>query len=291
MDEIKLKIWKCHPKTARLVPAEKTLNGTAHPQGVKFCRPFSLANSAGWWVFPAVDVDICWRGDNEFEHRLHESFSNAEHELVRGLVKPSDKTDLDGWCPKEGRSKFTWGKVEPSICQFWTGLIFQTPPGWILHIRSPINFDRRPQVSVMEGILESDWMQYDIWLNLRFDRKDEWVEFRKDGWPPIAQIIPMRRESYELDLSLEEEMLNRDTPEANKVFEFWVQYNQRKFCSGGKQLLDPTSGRTKDSTTFHRTRKEVMDGMEPNPEAICPHALPELKQPKVRTKLVKKRST
>lgn len=288
--DYKFKVWRCHPKAARVIPAEKTLNGTAHPQGVKFCRPFSLANAAGWWLFPPVDVDICWRGGNEFEHRLIEPYSNADHELVRSLVKPSDRTDIESWCPAaSGRSKFTWGAVEPSIVQFWTGLIFELPPGWVLHIRSPINFDRRPEFSVMEGVVEADWMQYDIWINMRFDKPDQWVGLRKDSWPPLAQLIPMRRETYEAEWTMEEEIIHRNTPEANRVFEFWVNYNTNKFCYGGKQAMDPYGEKTKDSTTFFRTRKEIMgDEMEPKPDMICPHAIQEPK--KLRTKLVKKRS-
>lgn len=285
-EEFKLKIWKCHPKTARIISAEKTLQNTAHPKGVKFCHPYRLANSAGWWIFPAVDLDVRWLGDNKFDHRLHESWSNADHELVRGLLRPLDCTDATIWCPQQtGRSKFTWGLVEPQVCQIWTGLIFETPPGYVLHIRSPINFDRNPNFSVMEGVIESDWLQYDIWINLKFDG-NEWAELRKEGLP-LAQIIPMRRESYEANWTVEEETINRDTPEANRVFEFWAKYNHQKF-SGGKYLMDPDSGRTKDSTTFYKTRKAVMDKMEPKPEAICPHAIPKNVPKKMPNKLIKK---
>ena len=66
-----LNIWRLHPQSSKIVPAEKTLNGTANESGVKFCKPFSNANSAGWWIYPAVDVDIMYT-DTGFEYKLLE---------------------------------------------------------------------------------------------------------------------------------------------------------------------------------------------------------------------------
>lgn len=126
----------------------------------------------------------------------------------------------------------------------------------------------------MEGVLETDWMQYDIWLNLQFDHTD-WVHLRKNEWPPLAQLIPMRRESFDADWDMDEETINRNTPEANKVVDFWIDYNTKKFCNGGYAALsktDPTL--RKDASTFYKERMRCMgkEAMEPKPEAICPAA-------------------
>lgn len=278
MSDFKFKVWQCHPKSARIVEAEKTLNGTAHPDGVKFCRPYSSANSAGWWLFPPVDIDIRWKGaEDGFEYVEREPFLPVEHDLAKSLVRPSDETDVEMWCPRlVGRTKFSWGDVKPNVCQMWTGCIFQTNPGWVLHVRSPINFERNSNFSIMEGVIETDWMQYDIWLNIQFDNTD-WVHLRKDQWPPLAQLVPMRRESYDANWSFETEMLNRDSPEANKVVESWFDYNTKKFCKGGYAIMskhDPD--RRKDASTFYKERMRHMgskDAMEPDPGMICPHAM------------------
>ena len=265
MEPFSLQVWRLHPKGVRIEKAEKTLNGTAHPDGVKFCRPYSSVNALGWWLYPAVDVDIMWKGGREFEHNLHEPWPHTEHEIVKSLVKDSDNVDVDSFAPIEGRSKFTWGGVENSVAQFWTGCIFKTPPGWCLQIRSPINCTN-PDYTVMEGILETDWMQYDIWINLVFKTPNKWIEFRKNNWPPIAQLVPIRRESVDADWQITtDEVVNRDSTEANQVFEYWLQYNQKKFACGGKQRLSET--RTKDSTTFWKERQEHVnkDTFEPNP--------------------------
>ena len=62
-------------------------------------------------------------------------------------------------------------------------MLFETPPGWGLQLRSPINM-RTPGFHVMEAMLETDWLQQDIWLNLVFHREGEKIELRREQWPP-----------------------------------------------------------------------------------------------------------
>jgi hypothetical protein len=86
--------------------------------------------------------------------------------------------------------------VEEAVVQIWTGCIFETPPAWGLPLRSAINCaDDRFQV--MEAMLETDWLQQDIWLNVAFHSPCERVELRRDSWPPLAQNVPVRRDAYE----------------------------------------------------------------------------------------------
>ncbi len=119
-------------------------------------------------------------------------------------------------------------------------------------------------------------MQYDIWINLVFTKKGEWVQLRREEWPPIAQLIPVRR-SPEWEIN-KDQLVNRDEEDANRVFEYWLQYNHKKYSSGGKQMLtqnDPE--RRKDSTTYHRERQRILDkkSLLPREEEIkssgCPH--------------------
>lgn len=274
-EEFNLKVWRCHPMAGRVIPAERSLNGTAHDGGLKFCGPYTYANKSGYWLFPPVDVDIKWKGGKDFEVRWWQEYDDSDYHLLRSLLMPKDNVSEGKWSLEGiGRNKFTWGMVEDGVVQMWTGNIFETPPGWCLHIRSPINFPRRP-CYVMEGILETDWMQQDIWTNIVFDRKDEWVEFRREGYPPLAQLVPIRRESFAEDWKVTDEMLNRDSPEANRVFEYWINFNEKKFARGGKQNLLPDGSRTKDSTTFYKEKQRCIgSGMEPKKDAIIPKGCP-----------------
>lgn len=247
---MKLTITRLHSNGCRIEPAEKTLLGTAHPSGVKWCGPFANANKVGWWAYSPVDIDICWKGDGIFEHKLYTPYDDEDYHLVRSLIEPSDEVDPDKWSQAGGRTKFTWGVADTGVVQVWTGVIFKTPPGWMLHVRSPINFAPQP-FHIQEGTLETDWMQYDIWLNLKFHKKAQWVSLRKNG-PPIAQLVPVRREAEEWET--EDSMIER-----GPTLDYWLQYNKKKFELGGKQRLsadDPTI--TKDSTTYHRERKAAL---------------------------------
>ncbi len=269
-----LKVWKCHPSAGNVLQAERSLNGLAHPGGLQFCGPYTYANRSGYWLFPPIDIDICWKGNKEFDVRFHQQYDDSDYHLLRSLILPADDVNPDKWCMEGGRSKFTWGMVEDGVIQMWTGNIFETPPGWALHVRSPVNFPPR-SCYVMEGILETDWMQQDIWTNIVFTRPNEWVEFRKDGWPPLAQLIPTRREGFAEKWEVASEMINRDTPEANRVFEYWIQFNEKKFGKGGKQALTSDMKHTKDSTTFYKEKARICAGaMEPKPEAIAPGRCP-----------------
>jgi hypothetical protein len=259
-EDFNLKVWRLHPNGCAIAPADRTLRGTAHKAATRWCGPFTHANKAGWWLFPPVDIDITWRGGSEFEWELLTPYSNADAHLVRLLLDDGDAASPHLWLGEEGRTKFTWGLVEEGVVQMWTGCIFETPPGWGLHIRSPINCGSL-DFHVMEAVLETDWLQYDIWLNLVFHRVGERVELRRDAWPPVAQLVPIRREAYEASWQLEEEMVSRHTPEANRVFEYYVEYNEKKYSRGGKQQRSKEDATLKkDSTTYYRERRRVGRG-------------------------------
>ena len=261
-DDLKLEVWRVHPSGCRIVPAEKTLNRTANKGAVRWCGPFTNANRAGWWVFPPVDIDITWKGGSEFDYELYSEYSDVDWHLIRFLMDEEDKSHVDQWSCTGGRMKFAWGLVEPAVVQIWTGCIFQTPPGWALQIRSPVNFEPRP-CHVMEAILETEWLHYDIWMNVAFDRPNETVRLRRDEWPPLAQLIPVPRSSYDAQWKLEEEPINRNSEEADEVFKYWVEYNRKKFASDGDipvPLSDPPS--FKDSATYYKERKRLIGGQK-----------------------------
>lgn len=258
-----LKVWRLHPGGCPIVPAEKTLRDTANRGAVRWCGPFTNANRSGWWVFPPVDMDVIWRGGKEFDARVLTPYADTDAHLIRFLLDDSDDAHPERWLPDEGRTKFSWGLVEDGVVQIWTGCIFETPPGWGLHVRSPVNVPPRA-CHVMEAVLETDWLQYDVWLNVAFDRKDELVELRRDGWPPLAQLVPVPRESYDAPWLLDEETINRNSDDANRVFEFFVSYNERKFAGEGRHPLSTSDPSVlKDSSTYHKERKRVLSDPYP----------------------------
>jgi hypothetical protein len=260
-DDFNLKVWRVHPNGCPIAPAERTLRNTANADAVRWCGPYAHANKAGWWLFSPVDIDITWHGGSEFEWELLTPYSNADGLLIQFLLDGTQNASPAKWLsdPAGGRTKFTWGQVEPGVAQIWTGCIFETPPGWGLHLRSPLNC-ADPAIHIMDAMLETDWLQYDIWLNIAFHNVGQRVELRRDGWPPLAQLVPIPRTSYESGWTLEEELLNRESPEANRVFEYYVEYNEKKFSRGGKQPRGTGSTLMKDSTTYYRERRRSRTG-------------------------------
>lgn len=260
-----IKAWQIHPKSCRIEKAEKTCSGFANKGGVQWCGPYTNANRSGFWLYSPIDMDFTYDGE-KFEMHGSEDYGPEDYEKVKRLVKISDHSEVEKWSfPGVGRTKTTVGLVEKNVIQIWTGLIFETPPGWCLHIRSPVNFPRSG-FEIMEAILETDWMQYDIWLNVSCSEG----RHRITKEMPIAQIIPTRRETFKAEWRLETEEINRDTPEADRVFQYWLDYNKQKFEIGGRQPLTETL--TKDSTTYFREKKRLLGkGMEPE-KLSCPFA-------------------
>lgn len=248
MKPFSLQVYRLHPQGIRIVPAEKTLMGTANQDALKWCGPFTNANRFGFWVFPPMDIDIIWRGSNIFEHNVINEWNNDEVPFIRSLVKDNDKEEEKAF-PQQfsGRVKVDFGRVEENICQMWTGVSFQTPPEWALHIRSPINIGMDAPFRIQEGILETSWLRYDIWINIAVQRKDTLIQLRRDQWPPLAQLLPVRLESYDQQWTISEEMFNRDSKEADEAYLQWVDYNHKKY-------LKMRHEKEKDSGTYFKER-------------------------------------
>jgi Family of unknown function (DUF6065) len=254
-----IKAWQLHPKSCRIEKAEKTCMGLANKGGTQWCGPYTNANRAGFWLYSPIDIDFTWDGESFQIHHMEE-YGGEDYSLVKNLVRPSDNSNFEKWCfPGAGRTKTTIGLVEKNVIQLWTGIIFETPPGWCLHIRSPVNFPKSG-IEIMEAVLETDWMHYDIWMNVVCTEKNKKISIRKDT--PIAQIIPVRRETFKAEWELENRPLGRETEGEEKVFKYWLDYNRQKFETGGNQPL--TDKLTKDSTTYFRERNKMVGrGMEP----------------------------
>jgi hypothetical protein len=246
MNEFELKIWRLHPQGVRLIPAEKTLHGTAHPDGIKWCGPFTNANKYGFWVFPPIDLDIVWKGGAEFEYNILTPWGEEEVPFVKSMIKDDDESKefLEEF---GGRVKVSCGRVENNICQIWSGCVFQTPPGWCLLIRSPININMDAPYRIQEGILETDWLPYDIWINVAIQQQNVPIQLRKDQWPPLAQLIPVRKESYDKTWTIKDSAFNRDCQEGEELFKKWADYNYKKYVKRRHEM-------EKDSGTYFKER-------------------------------------
>lgn len=265
-EELTLEIWRLHPNGVGVVPADRRLLGEAPPGALKWCGPFNYANQAGWWLYPPFDVDVIYRPDGGekryarkfdthpdcralnplpgfFEHHLLSDYGHGEEAVIGAMLQPHHQYR------RRLRQTYAFGETEMNVMNVWTGCVFRTPPGWCLHLRSPVNLNMGQPFTVQEAMLETDWMPYDVWLNLKFFEYDRWASIRREQHYPIAQIIPVRRETFDAKWSLRDRVLGRTGEHADRaaqIFDEWNEYNQRKWMARGGE---------KDSATYRRERR------------------------------------
>lgn len=257
-----IKSWKIHPKASKIEKAEKTCMGFANKGGTQWCGPYTNANKAGFWLYSPINMELYFDGE-KFHVNYEEEYGSEDYEIVKKLIRNSDESTIEKWCfPNVGRTKTTIGFVEKNTIQIWTGRIFKTPPNWCLRICNPVNFPKK-NFEITEAIIETDWMYYDIWINISCSKGE--IKINKNS--PLAQIIPTKRESFEEKWSLEENTINRENKESEEIFKFWVEYNKKKFEMGGNQMLNQNL--RKDSTTYFKEKKK---NIESNKHQGCPFA-------------------
>ena len=244
---LSLRIWRLHPEGSYICPAERTLRGDASSAALRWCGPFAQANAFGFWVFPPLDIDVVWYGGRSFDHRYGSLYTDEDAAVVGRLQRPGDRYR---YVP---RRKVEFGTTLESVVTMWTGCIFQTPPGWGLLVRSPVNINPSAIFRTQEGILESDWLAVDMWLNLQFVQQNRWAHIRRSaGWPPIAQLLPVPRAAYDPPWGLADEPLERTTDAGRDIYDRWNDYNFKKWTKKG----------SKDSSTYYRERQASRPSMD-----------------------------
>jgi hypothetical protein len=244
-----LSVFRLHPHGVRITRAERLLNGehVKSPMmhaGLRHCGPLAHANSSGWWIFSPIDLDVVYRGDGEWDYEPLSSYSFEEVDVVGRNLRAEDKYKT------RARTHIAVGKVEPDTIQIWTGCIFRTPPGCVLLLTTPLNFVdafRRP-FHVQQAVLETDWLPYDIWLNVKFHRVGECARIRRADSVPLAQVVPMTRAAYDRNLTHVERLMDRDDPPCQEIWRDWQDYNYAKWIRLGE----------KDPSTYYWKRRDAV---------------------------------
>ena len=247
-----LKVWRLHPRGVRVAPADPTLGGNAPVSARQYCGPYIHANSAGFYVYSPVDLDLSYDPNRTFpwDWTFHgDEYTDEDVDIVAAmpLNHPSFRKEFIKRRPK----LFLSGDDNEPLhtAQLWTGCIFETAPGWSLLVRSPINRNLHAPFRIQEAILEADWNLYDIWLNLEFIRFGVETQIRRDG-EPIAHLLPLPRTSYD-QWRLQDKLITPGDDDAQRVFDAWIDYNWEKFHSRADGL--------KEQRTYARRRKRLRD--------------------------------
>lgn len=216
------------------------------------CLPLLIANQSGWLVLNSFRVAVTWTG------------GGARDDITIEYA--------DGVRP-----------VYPLLSHFGTGIVtwnlpyvFETPPGWSLHVRGPANCPKDAAYP-LEGLVETDWGRATFTMNWHLTRPGHTVVFDVDE--PICQIVPVWREEVERVRPVLRYLA--DAPDVRAEADAWAQ-DRRTFLeqlkvegSAAQQRgwqKDYFQGRSPDGTRVdgHRTRLRVRDFQlegEPTPPA------------------------
>lgn len=256
-----LKVFRIHPVGITIRKAEKTLNGKANKGALTWCGPYGSANEYGWWVYPGFDADIICHekpSDNTFTGRWGGNFSfniqGYNNDDLKVMSDFEDKIKNQYNWRYTGKQHYSVDEPEKNCISLWTGCVFQMPQDWALMIKTPTNigliYDEGAPACVQEGILEVDWMRYDIWTNFKFHTYEKPLRLRRNQDWPIAQLIPIHKSCYEQQWEIQEMMMDPDDPECQKMYERYAEYNFKKWeLSGGK-----------DPFCFRKLRKSENNG-------------------------------
>lgn len=252
-----LEIFRIHPSGCRIEKAEKTLKGQANSSALTYCQPYGFANSFGWWVYPGMNSSVTC-----FSEPSEETFTGRWGGNFKYEIEPYDRSDFNIMSNFEdkisnengnkynGKSHYAIDEPEKNCISLWTGLFLRMPKDWSLMIKSPTNigliYDLGSPACVQEGMLEVDWLQYDLWLNFKFHTFGVPLIFNKDQNLPIAQLIPVHRSSYESQWETIDKVMNNEDSSCVEVYEKYARFNYEKWVSSGK----------KDPFTLRKNRKK-----------------------------------
>jgi len=111
-------------------------------------------------------------------------------------------------------------------------------------------------------MLETDWMQYDIWMNLKFFRYNEPVRLRRNQRYPLAQLVPVRRESNDGKWNLQDNSLNCVGAEKEKgveIFDSWNAYNYKNGAAVMARRIRQPITRNGESPVTRRCRDNAAE--------------------------------
>jgi Family of unknown function (DUF6065) len=166
-DDLVLRALRLKETSMRIVPGDPT-RAWMDATKLRFanrCLPLLIANQYGWDLLNDGRFTAAWNG---------------------GELPGDTVIEIGDPAP-----------TEPPLAHFGSGIVtwkipflFQTPPGWNLLARGPVNAPK-DGIAALEGIVESDWTYTPFTMNWKLTRPGHAVTF--EPGEVICRIIPHRR--------------------------------------------------------------------------------------------------
>lgn len=207
---------------------DETWNGFAYR-----CLPMTVVNGFGWTVLNKNKFRVIWNGRG----------ATTDIFIVYDLLP-------DGGQPyRHAISHFGTG-----ILTFNLGFLIRTPQDINLYVKGPANNPKRG-ISALEGIVETDWLNFTFTMNWKITEPNYEIVFEKDE--PICTIFPYPRNYIE---GFNPVIRNiADDPELfTKYSEYEKsrkEYNATLATNGAKGQRDYLRGNDKEGNKFsdHQT--------------------------------------
>jgi hypothetical protein len=153
------------------------------------CLPMTIANQNGWVINSPCNIQAVWFGGQ-------------------------DRKSMHFWLDPEYNVKNPWVKCHfvGGVITFEFDFVVKTPPGVNLLVRGAPNFfidGAHP----LEGVVESDWLNYSFTMNWRVTEPNKVVQFKKGD--PICFLQPIPH-NYAEEFDFNIEFLNNNPELAEK---------------------------------------------------------------------------
>lgn len=189
----------------RLVPdarpprrADRSAAGYLPSRAIRYCEALTTATSYGYWVFPPLDIQLIWDGEEIFwSYAGTDGWLPLTGTESQAAQFPNYAELFDASVPKELRGyspPFLTAMPEIGGVQIWTGLLARTRPGWSLSVRPPVNLPVIPGFMAWEGIVETDIWTGPLFTNARLTRTNLPVLLRTDT--PFLQVQPIPQAAF-----------------------------------------------------------------------------------------------
>lgn len=182
------------------VPSENGISGGT----IKKCMPVFDAMTAGYLLFTPVDLHVKQKNGAPFF--IWPGFGAIEfHDAVQTLTHPAKKANPNALSPK-------W--INP-----WA---IRTPIGYSVLIIPPMHRDN--VFNIMPGVIDTD--EYVRAINLPFVLKDETFEGLIPAGTPMAQVIPFKREKWQMRFGDKENRADELRLQNKMLTMFWDRYKR-----------------------------------------------------------------
>ena len=159
---------------------------------IKRCMPVFDAMTSGYVIFSPSDV---WISQIYIDNNLQETHPNYEWANFN-MIEFHDAKQVKGY-PKGFEHKIAY----PKWMNPWA---IKTPPGYSCLFVQPVHRDSK--FTILPGIVDTD--KYDTPVNFPFILNDIKFEGLIPAGTPIAQVIPFKRDFWEMEFGNEKDIIN-----------------------------------------------------------------------------------